>query len=258
MANSLLDSFRALDKVTKDALADISSPRALAFITLHLANKNFNIDSLSAEHIVACLESAGVATTKNSIGRALAPAKGFVTRTISEEGEVFYRLMTKGEREAETSLNAGSGLTVLRIESGKPRQARIKLGEILKSLAGTIRICDPYYGVSTLDSLDYIPKTCDVRFLTQKTQDSPRKISGALRDYYKEKPSTQFRTAKSSARLHDRFILTKDELLILGHGIKDIGNKESFVIALEKQLVPDIIDDVQTIFDKEWALATPI
>ena len=252
MTKSLLDSFRSIDQPTKELLADIDSARTLAFLALYIAKRRFNVDSLSAEHIIACLESAGVAVAKISIGRALAGAKGFVTRSINENGEVFYRLMTKGEREAEKILSSESGLAVLRIEGGQPRQARLRLGEILKSLKGIVRICDPFYGVSTLDSLDFLSKTCNIKFLSQKTNESSRKISGALRDFYKERSNVEFRIAPKTARLHDRYIVTKQELLILGHGLKDIGNKESFIIVLEKSLVPDLIDEISSSFDKEW------
>lgn len=258
MTKSLLDSFRSIDQPTRELLADTDSARILAFLALYIAKRRFNTDSLSAEHIIACLESAGVAVTKISIGRALAGAKGFVTRSINEDGEVFYRLMTKGEREAEKTLSSGSGLAVLRIEGGQPRQARLRLGEILKSLKGIVRICDPFYGVSTLDSLDFLSETCSVRFLSQKANESNRKISGALRDFYKERSNVEFRIAPKTARLHDRYIVTKQELLILGHGLKDIGNKESFVIVLEKGLIPDLIDEISSSFDKEWGEAKDI
>ena len=259
MPKSLLDSFALLDQGIKDLIADAdSSPRLLAFLALHIAQKNFNTHSLSAEHIIACLEAAGVAATKKSIGRALAGTKGSVTRSISDDGEVFYRLMTKGEREAEKILAGAGGVSVFRVESGTPRQARRKLGEILKSLQGTLRICDPFYGISTLDSLDLIPKKCAIKFLSQKTSEPKRKIDGALRDFYKERPQTEFRIAAGATKIHDRYIATKDEILILGHGLKDIGNKESFVIKLDKNLVPDLVNETIGSFDKEWGTGQKI
>lgn len=258
MATSLLSSFASLDQETRDSLADIESPRALSFTTLYLARKRFGADSLSAEHIIACLEAAGVAATRKSVGRSLASAKGFVTRKIDEDGEVFYRLMTRGEREAEKSLDSGGKLVVLRIEGGQPRQARLKLGEILGSIEGTVKICDPFYGLSTLDSLDLFPKTCEIQFLTQKTSEPVRKLEGALRDFHKERPKTELRVAPEASRLHDRYVVTKKQILILGHGIKDVGNKESFIIVLDRELIPDLIDEVIVSFDIEWAMATQI
>ncbi|MBY0376683.1 hypothetical protein K2P96_01790 [Patescibacteria group bacterium] len=258
MVKSLLDLFSSLDKATKDVLADIDSPRVLAFLTLYLARVRFSTDALSAEHIVAYLESAGVAVKKKSIGRALSGAKGFVSRSINDDGEVFYKLMTKGEREAEKVLNVSSGLAVLRIEAGQPRQARLKLSEILKSLNGVVRICDPFYGVGTLDSLDLISKNCDVKFISQKTNESATSISSAIKYFYKERPRTELRIAQPGLLIHDRYIITKDQIMILGHGVKDIGNKESFVIVLDRKLVPDLISELIVLFDKEWSKAIKI
>jgi hypothetical protein len=258
MAASLLESFENLDQGTKDILADIDKPSELALMSLYIACKRFETPQMSAEHIVACLELAGVGVTKKSIGRALASAKGLVTRSIGEDGDVVYRLMTRGAREAEHLLSAGGGLSVIRIESGLPRQARLKLGEILKTLSGVVRVCDPFYGVSTLDSLDLIPVECDVRFLSQKGNDSDIKMSGALRDFYRERNMVELRKCDLSIKLHDRYIVTKDSLLLLGHGIKDIGNKESFIVCIDKKLAPDLIDDVISSFDNNWGGAQKI
>lgn len=258
MSMSLLESFENLDQRTKDVLADTDKTKDLALLALYLASRRFDTASMSAEHIVACLELAGVGATKKSVGRALATAKMLITRNINEDGDVIYRLMTRGAREAEVLLNEQGGLSVLRIESGQPRQARLRLGEVLQSIVGVVRVCDPFYGVGTLDSLDLIPKSCDVRFLSQKTSEPARKISGALRDFYKERSKVELRKCNSSVRLHDRYIVTKDSLLLLGHGIKDIGNKESFIVCIDKDLAPDLIDEVIASFDQNWSNASKI
>ncbi len=120
-----------------------------------------------------------------------------------------------------------------------------------------MRVCDPYYGVRTLDSLDHLPKATSVRFLTAKTSESGRKLTGALRDFKRERPKIEFRTT-SSHSLHDRYVLAKDVLMILGHGLKDIGGKESFMICLRSALVPDLLNELAASFDKRWNSATKI
>lgn len=258
MATSLLESFENLDRETKEILADIEKPKDLALAALHIASKDFATPHLTAEHIVACLELAGVGVTKKSIGRALASSKGLVTRSIGEDGDVVYRLMTRGLREAERLLSSGGGLNVVKIESGLPRQARLKLGEILQSFSGIIRVCDPHYGVGTLVSLDLIPAACEVRFLSQTLSDSELKMSGALRDFYRERSIVELRKCDKTVKLHDRYIVTDDTLLLLGHGIKDIGNKESFIVCIDKKLAPDLIDEVTNSFDTNWNTAQKI
>ena len=257
MAKSLLDTFRSLDQATKDMLADLPSPLLLSFATLSIAHKNTNAERLSAEHIVACLEAAGVAVKKKSVSRALASAKDRVSRTQGIDGDTLYRLMIKGERHIAPYLGGGE-LSVIRTDGTKPRTARLRLGEILAELKGLVRICDPYYGVRTFDSLDHIPTARTVRFLTAKTSETGRKLHGAIRDFKKERPKTSFRRDAVPSSLHDRYIVTKDQLLILGHGLKDIGGKESFIIRLGADLVPDLVKESIASFDARWNKATPL
>ena len=165
--------------------------------------------------------------------------------------------MTKGKREIAPLLG-GEKLSVVRIEGNQPRTARITLGEILSKLAGVVRICDPYYGVRTLDTLDHIPKNCDVLFLTAKTSDSNRKIKGAFRNFKKERPLVEFRVVANPKSLHDRYVITKNQLLILGHGLKDIGGKESFIIRLDSSIAPDLVAEMTKAFDTRWAQGTTI
>jgi len=256
MAKSILETFEKLDAATKHTLADISSPRVLAFAALEIAENQCDIDRLTPEHIVACLEVAGVAVKKLSVSRALAGASGYIS-SRKEGQETSYKLMTKGKREIEQVLG-GEKLTVVRIEKNQPRSARFELGDILKTLNGVVRICDPYYGVRTLDLLDNIPTKSKVQFLTSKTNEAGRKLQGAMKDFKKERPNVEFRLARRSAGLHDRFVITNNLILILGHGLKDVGGKESFIIRLDKELVPDLIEETKQSFDAKWNDGTSI
>ena len=47
--------------------------------------------------------------------------------------------------------------------------------------------------------------------------------------------------------LHDRFVLSEAKILLVGHGLKDIGAKESFVIVLPRTFAPDLLDNVRTV-----------
>lgn len=257
MAKSLLETFRSLDPGVKDTLADIDSPLLLSFAALNIAASEAGVERLTAEHITACLEAADVALEKISISRALARADARVSAATNIDGETQYKLMTKGKREVERRLG-GEMMAIVRIEGGQPRTARLRLSEILSGLRGTIRICDPYYGVRTLDTLDHLPETCPIRFLTVKTSDTQRKIQGALKDFIKERPTCEFRLAASPNEIHDRYILTVGELILLGHGLKDIGGKESFVIRLGKNLVPDLLKEVRRKFDERWKISVTL
>lgn len=257
MPTSLLETFATLDLSLRNALADISSPLLLALAGLHLARTHAKVDGLTSEHVVACLEAAGVAVTKRSVERALARAGGRVARRRTAEGEPSYRLMLKGEREVSPLLALGP-LQVIRFDGSKPRSARLEIGQLLGGLSGTIRICDPYYGLRTLDTLESIPTSATVRFLSSRTNEAGAKLSNAIRDFRRERPKVDLRAAAQPSALHDRYVLSSSSLLLVGHGLKDIGAKESFAVVLDRHLAPDLLDETQNAFDSKWAGATPI
>jgi len=257
MEKSLLTTFTSLEQNQKDILADIDSSLLLAFAVLKIAQEKCGVDRLPSEHITACLECAGVARSITSIKNALIRAGDRVSPIKDMAGVISYKLMTKGQREINDILST-KPIKVIRIDSNQPRSARHQLSEILASLRGEVKICDPYYGTRTLDSLDYISKVCHVRFLTAITSEAGRKLQGALKDFKKERPKTELKIAKNPHELHDRYIVTNETLLILGHGLKDIGGKESFIICLNNKLVPDLIKELISSFDEKWKIGTPL
>lgn len=46
--------------------------------------------------------------------------------------------------------------------------------------------------------------------------------------------------------------------MILGHGLRDIGYKESFVVFLERSLISTIIEEITTAFENRWKSATSV
>lgn len=257
MTTSLLQTFEALDQASKEALADLSSPRHLSLAALLLANDKCRVSKLTAEHITACLEAAGVAVSRISVSRALANARGAVATSKNLEGETQYRLMIKGRREIEPILGSDR-VVVVRIEANQPRTARLRLRDILTKVRGTVRVCDPYFGLRTLDSLDMLPAQCHIKMLTAKTNESAGKLKGALADFTRERPQSEFRLVGNKAGIHDRYVVTTSRLLILGHGLKDIGGKESFIISIDVSLAGDIVADTIRSFECHWTNATPM
>ena len=50
--------------------------------------------------------------------------------------------------------------------------------------------------------------------------------------------------------------MSKSGLILLGHGLKDIGGKESFLISLDISLVQDLVKTSIKSFDKMWSNAS--
>jgi hypothetical protein len=103
--------------------------------------------------------------------------------------------------------------------------------------------------------LELIPKKLAVRFLTARTNEKAVGLAGPMKDFKKERPKVEMRQAARPQELHDRFVLSEGKMMLVGHGLKDIGAKESFVMIISRSLAADLLDQVQSSFDVKWATA---
>jgi hypothetical protein len=150
------------------------------------------------------------------------------------------------------------GPTVVYVEAGKPYTAQRQLEELFLTITGEIRICDPYYGRKTLVRLDSLKHCKPIKFLTQKPDaQETQTVSTALQLWKAEHGTIEFRR-DAGRDIHDRFLLSDSELILLGHGLKDVGNKESFIIRLGRDVAGDLMDTVRDAFDAKWQTATSI
>ncbi|MEX1228768.1 MAG: hypothetical protein WEB58_00930 [Planctomycetaceae bacterium] len=148
---------------------------------------------------------------------------------------------------------------VFYVEAGKPRTAHLNLLTMLQSLNGQIRICDPYYGTGTFFRLDSIADK-SICFLTQqpdKNELAKGILPKALAEFVRQHSNIEFRVNQAND-LHDRYILTENELILLGHGLKDLGNKDSFIVRLAREIAANTVDDIVAAFDAKWRNATRI
>jgi hypothetical protein len=215
-----------------------------ALWVMELVEKEFGIDRLKPSQIAKILtEKIEICTSPQAIAMALKVAKrGMVHKT--RDG---FKLMEKGRRQL-----FASGIdkpTVIMIEPGKPFTSKAVLFEsVLSKLKGELRICDPYCGPRTLDTLSKLEKNKRVMVLTQKIEDKPLgNFHRVFKDFKKERGNVEIKLYDKS-ELHDRYIITEGEIWFMGHGLKDLGMKESFVIRLGK----DIRDSMEEVFNRRW------
>jgi hypothetical protein len=144
------------------------------------------------------------------------------------------------------------------VEAGKPRTAHVQLTALFSSLKGRLRVCDPYYGTGSLFRLDLLTHCSPISFLTS-TPDSKERafLPRSLNEFRQQHPDTEFRIY-GGEDLHDRYLLTDDEIILLGHGLKDIGRSDSFLVKLNRGLAQDMIEEVRDSFDAKWLRATPV
>jgi hypothetical protein len=253
---SLLKTFRELDLATKHRLAEEPSPLALALAAMKIAQEVAHEENVTLDELYEALTEADISMDRASLGKAMARAGNRVTRK-NVDGATRYRLAVQGRALADEVLSTGD-LSLTFIDGNKPRTDRRELGDVLSDVSGAVRILDPYYGVRSLESLELLPTNCSVRFLTGKTNEGAAKLSGPLKDFKKERPKIEMRIAAKPSELHDRYVLSKDKILIIGHGLKDIGAKQSFMIVLPRTLAPDLLDTLERAFDEKWKTATAI
>ena len=144
------------------------------------------------------------------------------------------------------------------VEPGTCRTSHLELEQFFKEIDSDLRICDPYYGKGTLYRLDGLVHCPSIRFLTENPEKSEKDIlSRALSEFCRQYGHVEFRRYNTHD-VHDRYILASDRLILLGHGLKDIGAKESFVVQLTQDMAGGIMEAVRRSFDERWESAMPL
>lgn len=129
-----------------------------------------------------------------------------------------------------------------------------KFAEFLKKLKGEIIIVDSYYGLGSFHVLDNFPEDKRVRFLTAQIgrEENQDKINKELQRFRREFPKIELKKYNNFWELHDRYILSEDMLIWIGHGIKDFGDKECFLIGISSKRVLEIVKNLRSEFEERW------
>jgi integrase len=134
---------------------------------------------------------------------------------------------------------------------------RHKLKDLVKT-KGAIRLVDPYYGLETLDILEQLDNKKRIRFLGEKRSGNAGTFSREIINFRNQFTNIELRRHTVPHDLHDRYIITDEALILVGHGIKDLGERESFVAILKGEMGKEIKKDLIAKFDQRWSTAQPI
>jgi hypothetical protein len=156
-----------------------------------------------------------------------------------------YTLLAAGRER----LSGATG-SIMFVDPTKAVQATLTLHNLLQSLNGTARICDPYLDPTTVDHLSACSKSLTIRLLTKNVRDAGR-VRALLAAAKTEGWNVEVRVA-GSAPLHDRYIIDDGKMLILGTSLNGFGKKQGFVV----QAGHDIREVVGQAFDTAWAAAS--
>jgi hypothetical protein len=214
---------------------------------------------LLIDQIEELLRALEVNVRDSQVANALNRAGDLVIRERGFHGPGF-KIAFQG-RSAVSALLPSADLTVLHFDGGKQWTARRSLLAALEQLKGDLAIVDRYYGTRSLEILDALSvRQASIHFLTAEVGggEKPAVLQNQARELMREHSNLEIRIADRSANLHDRYVLSRDSLLIVGPGLKDLGKREAFVVLLQKDVAGDMISGLRKTFDSKWKLAVTV
>lgn len=212
---------------------------------------------LSHTEISNLLRSKDVSCSQISIARALARAGGKIDLKSSKEA-IRYRIMHEGEQHLRRQVGL-EGIRVVYVDGSSAwTDRRLLLDELANRLGRDVIVVDKYIGTDTLGFVASLGKRRRVRFLTALISGSQSQFLRELHTFAREYKNFEIRKYPHEKQIHDRFLLSSDELYILGHGLKDFGKSESFVLALKGAYARDIRQLLKKNFESKWNKSTSL
>jgi len=242
LSNKKSFAYRVCKSLKDGDFSDVLSSQALTQILNEGAGKKVKVNSLTA-----LMEPL----LKEDIIKIKIFGKGRNKRKFWFPGWIDKQ---QAERKITTSLSTGDVLFFTGKESWTdPNRNFPKLIDLLK---GDLCIVDPFYGNGTFYVLDKFGKSRKIRFLSCQLgsieQKNPTKFDIDLKRFRKEFKNIEMRKYDKPNELHDRYIIADNALIIVGHGIKDLADKESFVVFLPKILVAKFLPVLKKSFEERW------
>ncbi len=255
-----LKDFSKIDTSDFPDFYNYKSPLEKGLWTLWVIKEKLGIKKLTAEQIaLIIINYMEISIDERSIINSFNRAKG-KTHIYRDNGEISYEIMKEGKDFLLSQIKEGF-IKVFYFEPGKKFTSKRTLSKnILDNLKGELRIVDPYCGERTLDILKDIKSNVTVKFLTKienLREKARKKFLRELKDFKDEKKNIKFKNYPR-VDIHDRYIISSNFLIILGHSIKDLGGKESFAIVLDKNTSKNIFGDLISNFDRRWSDSTDI
>jgi hypothetical protein len=251
--DKLLEEFKKLDTAGFPDFYEFEKPLEQGLWILWVAKDKLGVKGLTAEQIALMIRDSKEISVEakaiiNSFNRA-----GNRIHIHRVNGESLYEIMKPGKEHLTSQAKDGS-VKVLYFEPEKRFSSKSLLSKnMLENLRDELRIVDPYCGERTLDVLCQLNNR-KVMFLTRL--DNLKGIQRQsflrnLKDFKSENTNMEFRDYPS-VDIHDRYIISSNLLVILGHSIKDLGSKESFAVILDSKTSENIFEALLENFNRRW------
>ncbi len=254
MSLSIQERFLTVDTNDLPRFDDCHTILERALWILWVAKEKLQIKKLTVEQIASVLRDVQEISIKTtSITQALNRA-GDRIHSYQEGGETLYEIMKPGKEHLK-SLRGEGELEVFYFEPEQRYSSkRLLVTGILSTLTGETKIVDPYCGERTLDVILDV-KARPIKFLTRlgniNNVNVKKRFLRELQDFKTENADIEFRDYPNTD-LHDRYIISPDRVVLIGHSIKDLGAKESFAIVLTQATSQNIYEALTENFDRRW------
>ena len=238
------DKLKISTAIDVHTLADLQAKTLWVLDNMTTGN-NYRFSAVSISDYL--IEKCGFNTSRQAVVFALKSDK-----KICNKNKDGYKLMEYGRKKLLEQTND----TVILIESGKPFSAKnITLKKVFSGFGGTIKICDPYVDIYTLDIIfKNIDKKSTVNILTANIIDKPTGIFNRhLEELKQEGFNIEVRVYKEST-LHDRYIMDDKSFWSSGNSLNHLGKRESFLILLGG----DIYQSMISVFNNRWKISLPV
>lgn len=253
MKTEILRKFGEIDVSEFLDFYSYEEPLERGLWVLWVAKEKLGMKKLTAEQIASIIRDVKeISIDAISITRSFSRARDKI-HTYHEDDEVYFEIMKPGKDHLVSQVKEGA-IEIFYFEPDKRYTSKRLLSKnILNNLKGELRIVDPYCSERTLDVLNNI-KNRSVKFLTrvENLREKEReRFLRDLQDFKPEHPNVEFRNYPHTD-VHDRYIISSELLVILGHSIKDLGSKESFAVMLNKDMSKNIVGVVIENFNRRW------
>lgn len=258
--DEVVAGFKRVEKSDLPDFYSLSGVLDQGLWVLFVAKEKLDTKRLSIEQIIeVAREAMEVNIDRSSLLQAFRGA-GSMLHATSVGLLTYYEIMRPGKDRLTKAEQAGS-VSVFYFEPGKKFSSKRTLSQsIIRELEGQIKAVDPYPGVRVLDIMkDVVDRP--VEFLTRienlKKDGEREAFLRELKDFESEHANIEFRTYPNED-IHDRYVISENRLVLLGHSIKDLGGKESFAIVLNAEASRNVTSALTEAFNRRWKVSKPI
>lgn len=232
-------------------------PLEAALWCLYMSKHKFSKDYLTYDEIGNVLrEYLDLPITVIQLKRALAKAGGKNGKVIHQSNGDGIKISSSPGETYLKGLKREEPIHIVYISPNKPRSANKTLRDLVKSIPKNILyICDPYYGLNSIEVLETFARYHKkIFFLTSERGSGEKRttIDNAIKNSKREYAKKIEYKYISKGEIHDRYILANDRFFIIGHGLKDLGNKESLIVQVEDRFGKDIRKNLEKAFLTRW------